>query len=196
MFIPPPSPTSSTTPGSIPGPNHAAAPNTSGQSHAGSPAPPDRPLQLVSFNVGQAEYALPISAVQEINRAMPITPVSACPRGVAGVIHLHGRTIPLVDLRRRFGLEAGDVTGEQRIIVAELHAQGAVRLLAFIVDKVNRVLRLPQDQLGPASDADVAGQDAVLGVASLESGPLHLLCPEKLLSEQELAQTQTIASAA
>lgn len=194
MFIPPPSPTSSATPGIVPGPKHAATPNGSAQSHAAAAS--GRPLQLVSFNVGPAEYALPISAVQEINRAMPVTPVSACPHGVAGVIHLHGQTIPLVDLRRRFGLEAADATGEQRIIVAELHVQGAVRLLGFVVDKVNRVLRLPQDQLGPASDAVVAGQDAILGVAALEAGPLHLLCPEKLFSEQELAQTQTIANAA
>lgn len=144
-------------------------------------------LQLVSFEVGAEEYAIPILAVQEINRMMEITRVPQSPAFVEGVINLRGKVIPVVDLRKRFGIQTGDCTGDERIIVVEVQSEADARVIGFTVDKVNRVLRIGSDIVEPApSMASGADSDYVLGVGKLDDGLLILLSLDKLFNQREL----------
>jgi len=61
-------------------------------------------LQLVTFTIANEEFGLDILLVQEIIRIMDITKVPRAPEFVEGVINLRGKVIPIMDLRRRFGL--------------------------------------------------------------------------------------------
>ena len=101
--------------------------------------------QLVSFHVGTEEFAIDILGVQEIIRMVELTPVPNAPHYVEGVINLRGKVIPILDLRARFGLPAGDRTKETRIIVVDI----SHTILGFIVDSVQEVLRLPEDLIEP-----------------------------------------------
>jgi purine-binding chemotaxis protein CheW len=93
----------------------------------------------VTFHLAGEEYGVEIGSVQEIIRATDITPVPGAPGHVRGVINLRGKIIPVVDLRRRFGLPAGGNPEQQRIVVVEL---GAKRL-GLLVDCVSQVLKVP-----------------------------------------------------
>ncbi len=151
-------------------------------------------LQLVSFEIGTEEYAIPILAVQEINRMMSITRVPNSPPSVEGVINLRGRIIPVVDLRKRFGLSEVEDSADARIIVVEVGQQG--RVLGFMVDRVNQVLRLARDIVDPApSVAGAAGADFVEGVGKLEDRLLILLDLDRLFADTELP-TEALAAAA
>jgi purine-binding chemotaxis protein CheW len=144
-------------------------------------------LQLVSFVVGAEEYAIPILAVQEINRMMDITGVPQSPAFVEGVINLRGKVIPVVDLRKRFGMKINESTGDERIIVVEVQGETEPRVIGFTVDKVNRVLRIGSDIVEPAPTmASGADSDYVLGVGKLDEGLLILLSLDKLFSQREL----------
>lgn len=152
-------------------------------------------LQLVSFVVGAEEYAIPILAVQEINRMMAITKVPQSPPFVEGVINLRGKVIPVVDLRKRFGMPVSENTGDERIVVVEVQGETEARVIGFTVDKVNRVLRIGNDIVEPAP-AMACGADSeyVLGVGKLEEGLLILLSLDKLFSQRELELAATAAS--
>ncbi|MEK6531035.1 MAG: chemotaxis protein CheW, partial [Deltaproteobacteria bacterium] len=76
--------------------------------------------QLVTFRLGNEEYSLDILKVQEIIRHMELTRVPRTPEFVDGVINLRGKVIPVLDLRRRFGLQAAEKTSETRIIVVDV----------------------------------------------------------------------------
>lgn len=144
-------------------------------------------LQLVSFVVGAEEYAIPILAVQEINRMMAITSVPQSPPFVEGVINLRGKVIPVVDLRKRFGMTISEETGDERIIVVEVQGETEARVIGFTVDKVNRVLRIGSDIVEPAPTmACGADSEYVLGVGKLDEGLLILLSLDKLFSQREL----------
>lgn len=153
-------------------------------------------LQLVSFVVGAEEYAIPILAVQEINRMMAITSVPQSPAFVEGVINLRGKVIPVVDLRKRFGMPISEDTGDERIIVVEVQGETEARVIGFTVDKVNRVLRIGSDIVEPAP-AMACGADSeyVLGVGKLEEGLLILLSLDKLFSQRELELAANAAGA-
>ena len=152
-------------------------------------------LQLVSFVVGAEEYAIPILAVQEINRMMDITRVPQSPPFVEGVINLRGKVIPVVDLRKRFGMAVNESTGDERIIVVEVQGETEARVIGFTVDKVNRVLRIGSDIVEPAPNmASGADSEYVLGVGKLDEGLLILLSLDKLFSQRELELAATAAS--
>ncbi len=151
-------------------------------------------LQLVSFVVGAEEYAISILAVQEINRMMAITRVPQSPPFVEGVINLRGKVIPVVDLRKRFGMPVGEDTGDERIIVVEVQGETEARVIGFTVDKVNRVLRIGSDIVEPApAMACGTNSEYVQGVGKLDEGLLILLSLEKLFSPSELEQAAAAA---
>ncbi|HXI10918.1 MAG TPA: chemotaxis protein CheW, partial [Thermodesulfobacteriota bacterium] len=77
-------------------------------------------LQLVTFRLGNEEFSLDILKVQEIIRHMDLTRVPKTPDFVDGVINLRGRVIPVLDLRKRFGLPKDENTNETRIIVVDV----------------------------------------------------------------------------
>jgi purine-binding chemotaxis protein CheW len=159
----------------------------------GSPANEGELLQLVSFEVGDEEYAVPILSVQEINRIMQITRVPQSPAFVEGVINLRGKIIPVIDLRKRFGLNELKDSEDVRIIVVEV----ASRVLGFTVDRVNEVLRINSSIVEPPPSM-VSGQDTdyVQGVGKLEDRLLILLSLEKLFTDDEIEQLEKATSAA
>jgi len=100
----------------------------------------------VAFSVGGVEYALPVAQVLQMESFTGATPVPGSPSFVLGVVTLRGRVIPVIDLRRRFGLPPVAPTLDTRIIVTEV----AARVVAFCVDRAREVLPLDPAQLHPA----------------------------------------------
>jgi|SRR3972149_2097086 len=146
-------------------------------------------LQLVSFNLGDEEYGVEILKVQEINRMVHITRVPKAPHFVEGVINLRGKVIPIVDLRKRFGLPEKAPDRNTRIIVVETTG----KTVGLIVDGVSEVLRLSSDTIEPPPPM-VAGVDAeyIWGVGKLEDRLLILLDLGKVLAKetQELSVSE------
>ena len=103
--------------------------------------------QLVSFDLATESYGVDIGAVREIIRLQEITNVPRTPEFVEGVINLRGKVIPVVDLRKRFGLPVGDQSAENRIVVVDIGGQD----IGVIVDAVNEVLRIFTDSVEPPS---------------------------------------------
>lgn len=134
-------------------------------------------LQLVTFGVGSEEFAVDILAVQEINRMMELTRIPQSPPEVEGVINLRGRIIPVVDLRKRFGIGVSDQDENNRIIVVEVHG----RVIGFIVDRVHEVLRIDHNIVEPApSIVSSIDSEYIAGVGKLNDRLLILLDLGKL----------------
>ena len=122
-------------------------------------------VQLCTFRVGGEDYALDIMRVQEIIRPMPITPVPRAPAFLEGVIRLRGEVIPVVDVRKRFGLPVAPAGPRTRYLVVRV----AGRRLALVVDEVCEVLRVHRGDLRAAPE--LVGLDAprfILGVCGGE----------------------------
>ena len=60
------------------------------------------PDQIVVFALDEPRYALPLSAVERVVRAVEITPLPKAPEIVLGVINMQGQVVPAVDIRKRF----------------------------------------------------------------------------------------------
>ena len=142
-------------------------------------------LQLVSFHVGSEEFGLDILRVQEIIRVQQLTRVPNTQDCVDGVINLRGRIIPVVALRKRFGMEDIPHDKQTRIVVVEI--QGTV--LGFIVDSVSEVLRIPANTVEPPPRLGKVTREYVSGVGKLDDRLLILLDVDSLMHTEETVQT-------
>jgi purine-binding chemotaxis protein CheW len=103
---------------------------------------------FVVFRLDGERFALPLDHVEIVLRMVSFTPVPDAPPWVIGVIDLHGRVIPVTDLRRRLGRPAKAPYLNDRLLVISL----AKRTVAVVVDEVTEVLELPVSKVETPPD--------------------------------------------
>jgi len=145
-------------------------------------------LQVVTFSLAAESYGIEIGEVQEIIPVLPIIRVPEAPTWIEGLVDLRGTILPVVDLRKRFGLAPLDGSPTQCIIVVNLPEQS----LGLIVDAVRDVTRLPWDAISAVPPAAGARARFLSGIARVPEGTGHrlllLLELDKLLSGDEVRE--------
>jgi purine-binding chemotaxis protein CheW len=136
-------------------------------------------IQLVIFRVGSQAFALNIFQVERILRYQEPTPLPGAPPFLEGVFPLGERTIPLIDLRKRFDLPAR-VRDDTRVILLAEEGVGVV------VDTVVAVRKVPADAVMPPSPL-LQGLAAACVHATVvaDDRTVVLLAPSRLLSSTE-----------
>jgi purine-binding chemotaxis protein CheW len=142
---------------------------------------------LVVFELDGQRYALSLSAVQLVVRAVEITPLPQAPAIVAGILNYQGQVVPVFNLRRRFQLRDRELQLDDHVILART----ARRLVALVVDAVAGVLACVDGEVVPA-DAVVPGTAYLAGVVKRPDG---LILIHDLNSFLSLDEEQTLAAA-
>lgn len=140
--------------------------------HAGETDADDM-VQLVSLVLEGEEYAFKIEEVGEIVRVPDrITKVTGGKSEVTGIVTLRNRLLPLICLRRVFGLAPLDLTDSNRVVVLRLaDSDGEELRVGVLVDQVREVLRVPktvQDQF--PQGVKTSRRDEVEAICKLEGG--------------------------
>jgi len=125
--------------------------------------------QYICFQVGDARYALPLAWIAQVLRFENVTPVPMAPRFVEGILNLGGEVVPVLNLRLRLGLERGQPTRRNRVLVAE--RDGAKH--GLLVDGVKEILEL-EDSSILAGGPPLSGLKAEL-VAGIAKVREHLV---------------------
>ncbi|HLV21306.1 MAG TPA: chemotaxis protein CheW [Polyangiaceae bacterium] len=106
---------------------------------------PDPNKSLVGFIVGNVAYAVPISAVKEIVKPLPLTDLPHAPPAVIGVADHRGEVVPVVDLRKRFDVPGvADARATKWILV-----DSGGRTVGLVVDEVTDVFGTGGAELRP-----------------------------------------------
>jgi chemotaxis signal transduction protein len=151
-------------------------------------------VQLVTFLLGDEEYGVPISQIQEIDRLARITKVPKAAEFIEGITNLRGEVIPVLDTRKRFGLEVKPSDDRTRIIIVDL---GGVKT-GLVVDSVREVLNLARKDIAPPPEAIGSGidQQFISGIGKVDAGKrmIVLLDVERILSRQEQAHLSEITA--
>ncbi len=138
-------------------------------------------VQVVTFRVGRPEFAFDILQVERILRYSPPSPLPKAPQFLEGVMPYGDTAVPVIDLRKRFELDA-PIREETRVMVLELENQR----VAVLVDEVREVLRVDSTTIA-APGPVVSGLAAVYiaGIISRPERTIILLNARKLLSSSE-----------
>ena len=138
-------------------------------------------VQVVTFRVGSQEFAFDILQVERILRYDAPAPLPKAPEFLEGVMPYDGGAVPVVDLRKRFELDA-PIREETRLMVLELGDQR----VGVLVDEVREVLRVDSTTIA-APGPMVSGLAAayIAGIMTRPERTIIILNARKLLTSTE-----------
>jgi purine-binding chemotaxis protein CheW len=143
-----------------------------------------REIQVACFRLKDDLYAVDIMRIKEIIRPQKLTPLPQAPSFIDGIINLRGAVIPVVDMRKRFGMPARELTASTRLLIVRLSSQ----TLGLVVDDVTEVITVPVKEIKPPPVVS-AGLIAnyLLGVCLSGENMVMLLDIDRLLSTNEIS---------
>jgi purine-binding chemotaxis protein CheW len=147
-------------------------------------------VQLVIFKLANEDYGLPISKVQEINRMVAVTKLPNTPDFMEGIINLRGRVIPVLDLRKRFGLGPQEHQEDTRIMVVDVSGQ----TVGLIVDAVHEVVTIKGDCIEQPPQSFFMDAQFVKGIGKLENRLVIMLDIDRVITSQEKVILKDVTS--
>jgi len=148
--------------------------------------PPATPItgKVLTFHLGDELFGITILGVREIVSMQPMTALPDTPHYVRGMIDLRGRFVPVVDLRERLGLMAGEESEATCIVVLHLHHTQ----LGVVVDAVEDVADVVAEEIEPPPPAWAGGAaDYLLGMTRKGESPVVLIDMDKIFPAAEMA---------
>lgn len=138
-------------------------------------APHGNSKKFLSFCLGREHYGVEILRVREIIGLIAITPLPRAPSYVKGVANLHGRIIPVIDLRAKLGIPGAEPTRETCIIVLD-NGEGDSAAMGIVVDSVCEVQDIERESIEPApAFADAIPPDYIEGIGKVNDRMVILL---------------------
>jgi len=138
----------------------------------------DDEIQVVAFNLGKEEYAVDILNVQGIERVLNITRIPRSENYIEGVVNLRGNIIPIINLHKKFNLQAEGNEEDKRIIVFQFNDLK----VGIIVDEVSEVLRLGKEDIEETGKVySSINAEHIRGIAKVNNRLLILLDLLKIL---------------
>jgi len=154
--------------------------------------------KYLSFKLGGEDFAIELCRVREIMPLVQVAAVPLAPEYVRGVINLRGRVVPVVDLRRKFGLPSEQDHDRKCIIVCDVVHDTRTFAASLLVDAVSEVTQIAEADIDPPPvfgagsdvsflrgvakvdgyvkfmlDVDVVFSSGVLSLAGLEQASPH-----------------------
>jgi purine-binding chemotaxis protein CheW len=150
-------------------------------------------VQLVAFRVAGQEFAFNIFQVERILRYESPSPLPKSPDFLEGVLQYQGAPVPVIDLRKRLGVDA-PLKDDTRIIV--LDWEGGK--IGFVVDTVTEVMQIGAESVSaPPPIVKGLAADYITGLVGREARTIIVLNTAKLLaSKEKLALTAALKETA
>ncbi|URL57583.1 chemotaxis protein CheW [Luteibacter flocculans] len=134
----------------------------------------------LGFSLKGQRYAVSLASVREVIRPGGITPVPGAPEDVLGIVNLRGQIVPVLDGRRRFGLDLAteaDDDDARRVIVFD---EGGT-VVGMRIDVIGEMLTFDPDDVAPPPPGRAERRDdPVSGVVTRDDGFIALVDVPKL----------------
>lgn len=141
----------------------------------------------VLFTVGSTHYAIPALQIQQVELLEPVTRVPDAPAFIDGVVYLRGQVVPVMNLRRRFGLEPAPQELSHRLIVV----QHGARVVGLAVDSARDFVSIAPDALQPAPETLAGPGQPAEAVAQVKDRLVVILNLARLLEPEAAPVKET-----
>lgn len=144
--------------------------------------------QYVTVGIGAEIFALDVAQVREVLDLCPFTRVPNMPEVVRGMIEVRGHGVPVIDMRRKFGLPAVEPDAHTRIVVLEVTVAGRPLVIGALTDRVYEVAEITADAVEAPPEIGVRwNSDILRGICRRGDAFVILLDLDRLfLSENAL----------
>ena len=103
----------------------------------------EKSLRVLTFYLNQQVFALPVEEIGEVNRVGRIRSIPGTPTSVLGLINLHGKAVPLINLKKQIGIEPDELPPQCKWIAVGKNGSAA----CIAVDKLFRFFRFSTESL-------------------------------------------------
>jgi purine-binding chemotaxis protein CheW len=131
--------------------------------------------QYLTCQCAGEEYGVDILRVQEIKGWDGATRVPRTAAHLLGVMNLRGTIVPVVDLRRRFGLEARAFTAATVVVVVRVHVARGEKTVGLVVDAVSDVSSFEVSQVSETPRMGGHGDVACVASVATAAGKMVML---------------------
>jgi purine-binding chemotaxis protein CheW len=150
--------------------------------------------QYVTFGLEHELFGVEVSRTKEILGLSPVTKVPQTPEYLLGVINLRGQVVPVVDMRLKLGVPAGEKTEDTCIIVVEVLVDGETVTVGALADAVKEVLDIRADQIEPPPRLGTRLKtEYITGMGKVNDRFIILLNLVRIFSTAELSLVQAVA---
>lgn len=145
-------------------------------------------MQYLTFRLTGVEYAMDVNIVETVVEYSSAMAVPSPVEYMRGVMDLRGRVIPLIDLRRKFGLaESGDTSRACVVVIAVDDGRCGKLSVGAIVDEVSEVVTFEDGRIEAAkSDGVYLWERYISGIVRLEERMIVVIEVEGLFSVREI----------
>ncbi|HIJ81268.1 MAG TPA: chemotaxis protein CheW [Desulfuromonadales bacterium] len=142
-------------------------------------------IQLACFSLGEKLFAVDIMRVREILIPQKLSNLPRASDLLDGIINLRGSVIPVMSVRKRFGMPVDPSARQGKLLIVSLAGQ----MLALLVDDVMEVIDVPLEEIKPPIQmAPGTGMEFLLGVCLHEGSVFMILNIDALLPRVEELQ--------
>ncbi len=145
--------------------------------------------KYLAFHVGPGQFAIGVLSVREIMGMQEITAVPHTPPCVKGIINLRGKVVPVIDLRRKFGMPETEHTARTCIIVVNVPGERGGVMAGVIVDAVSEVANIADGEIeNPPDFGGGVNIPYLIGIAKTKGRRQKLLLNiEKVLTASDVS---------
>ena len=132
------------------------------------------------FKISDEAFGIEIGRVVEIIRVQKVFSIPGLPDFLTGVMSVRGVVIPLIDLRRRFGMEPAGK--KERIIIVRFEREK----MGFLVDEIKDILSLSAEEITrPPSIFKGFKTEYITGLGKKDDSIIIVLNIDNLLTSEE-----------
>ncbi|HTR00441.1 MAG TPA: chemotaxis protein CheW [Candidatus Acidoferrum sp.] len=153
--------------------------------------------QYLTFILDGEEYGVPILKVNGIQGYEKTTPIPNSPGYVLGIINLRGEVVPIIDLRKRFGLKTIPYDSHTVVIVVRLEQEDKKRTIGLVVDAVADVYDIKKEHVHNTPDfGGKISDDFVQGLGMINDKLVILLEIDNLIDWKRIHERDEAKQAA
>jgi len=150
-------------------------------------ANPIKTFSVVTLGVGDEVFAVEVEMVREILDHIPASRLPNAPPFLIGVIDVRGSTVPVIDLRRKLGLEPEPPTPNTRILVLEVMLGERQLLIGLQADRVFEVAEFEEKDLETAPDFGINWKsEYIKSIARLRGEFVIIFDMHRLFASEEV----------
>lgn len=147
-------------------------------------------IQLACFCLENNLFAVDIMRIKEIIQPQKLSSLPRASQLLEGVINLRGIVIPVMNLRKRFGMAPLEAEKSSKLLIVNLSRQ---QMLALAVDDVMEVISIPARDIKPPPDVDEGvGVEYLLGICLSDERVFMILDIDALLCPAEYREIASI----
>jgi purine-binding chemotaxis protein CheW len=145
-------------------------------------------VQYLTFFLNGVEYAVDVKTVETVVEHSAVTAVPSPIEYMKGVMELRGKVVPIIDLRRKFGLPSSeDEKGSYVIVIAVEGAESGRLSVGALVDEVSAVVTFEENGIEAArAEESALWERYVRGVVRFEERMIVVIEVEGLFSMREI----------